>query len=55
MVSYWPQASIGLGLLLGLAAAVAEDGQLGVAATNFVTIGAAFALQRRRNDRSDDE
>lgn len=49
--SYWPQASVVLGLLLGLVAAALEDGQLGVAATNFVTIGAAFAVQRRRNDR----
>lgn len=54
MASYWPQGSIALGLLLGLIAAVLEDGQLGVAATNFVTIGAAFAVQRRRNDRRDD-
>ena len=54
MAFYWPQVSIAAGLLLGLIAAAVENGQLGVAATNFVTIGAAFAVQRRRNDRRED-
>lgn len=55
MASYWPQGSIALGLLLGLIAGALEDAQLGYAATNFVTIGSAFALQRRRNERRSDD
>jgi hypothetical protein len=53
MAAYWPHVGIGIGVVLNIAAAPLESAYLLATGTNFMTISAAFLLQRRSNRRRD--
>lgn len=48
---YWPQAGLGLGVLLNVVGAVTENNALIATASNMLVLCGLFLGQRRRNDR----
>ena len=52
---YWPHAGIGLGLALNAAGVAMNKPDLIASGSNVLTVCGLFLVQRRRNDRRDED